>query len=248
MTSIRSFGKMKRKGENESEWKWKKKYFFKIRSGGFLINGKLRFGAYTYYVIIKVEEGGEIGSFGRKTKKLKFLVWFGWLPKNKNPKIRSGGLLKNKNPKIPSSGSGGLLTFRKRETKIRLECRRCLSKNGKNQRFVIEQKFTFAKLKLLNPLERMRTHKAISRILKFPKSTITDTIVQYKNFNTGLMAKRRCILLKSSLESPCSGLYRRKKSSPIEPLDPEIFKFKVEALWKAFDLLRYKFLTYIYFV
>ncbi|CAB4494875.1 unnamed protein product [Rhizophagus irregularis] len=28
----------------------------------------------------------------------------------------------------------------------------------------------------------------------------------------------------------------RKKSSPIESLDPEIFTFKVEALWKAFDL------------
>ena len=30
------------------------------------------------------------------------------------------------------------------------------------------------------------------------------------------------------LESPCSGLYRRKKNSPIESLDPEIFTFKVE--------------------
>ena len=30
------------------------------------------------------------------------------------------------------------------------------------------------------------------------------------------------------LESPYSGLYRRKKSSPIESLDPEIFTFKVE--------------------
>jgi hypothetical protein len=30
------------------------------------------------------------------------------------------------------------------------------------------------------------------------------------------------------LESPCSGLYRRKKSSPIESLDPEIYTFKVE--------------------
>ncbi|CAB4403545.1 unnamed protein product [Rhizophagus irregularis] len=67
--------------------------------------------------------------------------------------------------------------------------------------------------------------------------------------------------------SPCSGLYRRKKSSSIESLDPEIFMFKVEALWKALDLvymnkkracrldhwiwrylrlkLRYKFLIYI---
>ncbi|UZO07157.1 uncharacterized protein OCT59_027452 [Rhizophagus irregularis] len=74
-------------------------------------------------------------------------------------------------------------------------------------------------------------------------------------------------IILGSLESPCSGLYRRKKSSPIESLDPEIFTFKVEALWKAFDLvymnekracrldhciwrylrfkLRYKFLTYI---
>ncbi|CAB5379864.1 unnamed protein product [Rhizophagus irregularis] len=116
----------------------KGKHFFKIRSGGFLINGKLRFGAYTYYVIIKVEEGGEIGSFGwasdlqkkRKTKKLKFLVWFGWLPKNKNPKIRSGGLLKNKNPKIPSSG--GFL--KNKNPKIRSGR---LLKNGKIQRFTI---------------------------------------------------------------------------------------------------------------
>ena len=30
------------------------------------------------------------------------------------------------------------------------------------------------------------------------------------------------------LESPCSGLYRRKKSLPIESLDSEIFTFKVE--------------------
>ncbi|PKB93431.1 hypothetical protein RhiirA5_441299 [Rhizophagus irregularis] len=37
----------------------------------------------------------------------------------------------------------------------------------------------------------MRTHEAISRVLKFPKSTVTDTIVRYKNFNTGLTAKRR---------------------------------------------------------
>uniref|UniRef100_U9SZE0 Transposase Tc1-like domain-containing protein n=1 Tax=Rhizophagus irregularis (strain DAOM 181602 / DAOM 197198 / MUCL 43194) TaxID=747089 RepID=U9SZE0_RHIID len=36
----------------------------------------------------------------------------------------------------------------------------------------------------------MRTYEAISRVLKFPKSTITDTIVRYKNFNTGLTAKR----------------------------------------------------------
>jgi hypothetical protein len=35
-----------------------------------------------------------------------------------------------------------------------------------------------------------RTHEAISRVLKFPKSTVTDTIVRYKNFNTGLTAKR----------------------------------------------------------
>ncbi|CAB4435661.1 unnamed protein product [Rhizophagus irregularis] len=72
-------------------------------------------------------------------------------------------------------------------------------------------------------------------------------------------------IILGSLESPCSGLYRRKKSSPIELLDSEIFTFK--ALWKALDLvymnekrayrldhwiwrylhfkLRYKFLTYI---
>ncbi|GET57075.1 hypothetical protein GLOIN_2v1766788 [Rhizophagus irregularis DAOM 181602=DAOM 197198] len=30
---------------------------------------------------------------------------------------------------------------------------------------------------------------------------------------------------------------RRKKSLPIESLDPEIFTFKVETLWKAFDLV-----------
>ncbi|CAB4377531.1 unnamed protein product [Rhizophagus irregularis] len=35
-----------------------------------------------------------------------------------------------------------------------------------------------------------RTHEAISRVLKFPKSTITNTIVRYKNFNTGLTAKK----------------------------------------------------------
>ncbi|CAB4423111.1 unnamed protein product [Rhizophagus irregularis] len=40
------------------------------------------------------------------------------------------------------------------------------------------------------------------------------------------------------LESPCPGLYRRKKSSPIESLDPEIFAFKVEALQKALDLIQ----------
>src|SRR6185312_7025863 len=35
-----------------------------------------------------------------------------------------------------------------------------------------------------------RTHEAIGRILKIPKSTITDTISRYKNSNTGLTAKR----------------------------------------------------------
>ncbi|PKC11238.1 hypothetical protein RhiirA5_354526 [Rhizophagus irregularis] len=30
------------------------------------------------------------------------------------------------------------------------------------------------------------------------------------------------------LESPCSGLYNRKKSLPIESLDLEIFTFKVK--------------------
>ncbi|UZO00679.1 uncharacterized protein OCT59_011799 [Rhizophagus irregularis] len=99
-----------------------------------------------------------VGFRRRKTKKPKFLVRVGFqrmktqrfvtssggLPKNENPKIRttqrfvtsSGGLPKNENPKIPSSGSGGLLTFRKRGTKIRLGCLGCLPKNGKNQRFV----------------------------------------------------------------------------------------------------------------
>ncbi|GET64485.1 hypothetical protein GLOIN_2v1775927 [Rhizophagus irregularis DAOM 181602=DAOM 197198] len=81
----------------------------------------------------------------------------GGLPKNENPKIpSSGGLPKNENPKIRTtqrflvrvgfrrmkiqrfliSRSGGLLTFRKRGTKIRLGCLGCLPKNGKNQRFV----------------------------------------------------------------------------------------------------------------
>ncbi|CAB4489249.1 unnamed protein product [Rhizophagus irregularis] len=52
-----------------------------------------------------------------------------------------------------------------------------------------------------------RTHEAISHVLKIPKSTITDTIARYKNFNTGLTTKRtgrpcsmnnndRCKLLK----------------------------------------------------
>ncbi|GET63172.1 hypothetical protein GLOIN_2v1766788 [Rhizophagus irregularis DAOM 181602=DAOM 197198] len=44
-------------------------------------------------------------------------------------------------------------------------------------------------------------------------------------------------IILGSLESPCSGLYRQKKSSPIESLDPEIFTFKVEALQKVFDLV-----------
>lgn len=35
-----------------------------------------------------------------------------------------------------------------------------------------------------------RTHEAISRVLKIPKSTITDTISRYKNLNNGLTAKR----------------------------------------------------------
>ncbi|UZO12542.1 uncharacterized protein OCT59_004074 [Rhizophagus irregularis] len=43
-------------------------------------------------------------------------------------------------------------------------------------------------------------------------------------------------IILGSLESPCSGLYRRKKSSPIESLDPEIFTFK--ALRKALDLIQ----------
>ncbi|CAB5294320.1 unnamed protein product [Rhizophagus irregularis] len=41
-----------------------------------------------------------------------------------------------------------------------------------------------------------RTHEAISHVLKIPKSTITDTIARYKNFNTGLTTKRT--------ERPCS--------------------------------------------
>ncbi|GET50673.1 hypothetical protein GLOIN_2v1766788 [Rhizophagus irregularis DAOM 181602=DAOM 197198] len=74
-------------------------------------------------------------------------------------------------------------------------------------------------------------------------------------------------IIKNLLESPCSGLYNRKKSLPIESLDLEIFTFKVKALWKALYLdfmsekracrldhwiwrylrlkLRYKFLIYI---
>ncbi|PKC14130.1 hypothetical protein RhiirA5_409794, partial [Rhizophagus irregularis] len=36
---------------------------------------------------------------------------------------------------------------------------------------------------------------------------------------------------------PCSELYRQKKSLPIELLDLEIFIFKVEAFWKALDLV-----------
>ena len=35
-----------------------------------------------------------------------------------------------------------------------------------------------------------KTHEAISRILKILKSTVTDTIFWYNNFNTGLIAKR----------------------------------------------------------
>ena len=47
-------------------------------------------------------------------------------------------------------------------------------------------------------------------------------------------------IILGSLESPCSGLYRRKKSSPIESLDPEIFTFKVEV--RTFNILKCKYL------
>ncbi|CAB4424046.1 unnamed protein product [Rhizophagus irregularis] len=57
-------------------------------------------------------------------------------------------------------------------------------------------------------------------------------LITKKRSSLGIETIRAC-----SLESPCSGLYRRKKSSPIELLDPEIFTFKVEALWKALDLV-----------
>ncbi|GET53334.1 hypothetical protein GLOIN_2v1779851 [Rhizophagus irregularis DAOM 181602=DAOM 197198] len=71
-----------------------------------------------------------VGFRRRKTKKPRFITSSGGLPKNENPKIRSGGLPKNENPKIlrvgfqrtekpKDSRSGGLLTFRKRGTKIR---------------------------------------------------------------------------------------------------------------------------------
>ncbi|RGB40548.1 hypothetical protein C1646_811253 [Rhizophagus diaphanus] len=42
-------------------------------------------------------------------------------------------------------------------------------------------------------------------------------------------------IILGSLESPYSGLYKRKMRLPIELLDPEIFTFKVEALWKTLE-------------
>ncbi|CAB4406125.1 unnamed protein product [Rhizophagus irregularis] len=62
-----------------------------------------------------------------------------------------------------------------------------------------------------------------------------EFVLPFLNANISRFTNPFSIIL-GSLESPCSGLYRRKKSSPIESLDPEIFTFKVEALWKAFDL------------
>ena len=62
-----------------------------------------------------------------------------------------------------------------------------------------EAYFEMGKNRELNEFERGqvigffiggRTHEAIGRILKIPKSTITDTISRYKNSNTGLTAKR----------------------------------------------------------
>ena len=44
-------------------------------------------------------------------------------------------------------------------------------------------------------------------------------------------------MILGSLESPCSGLYRRKKSSPIESLDPEIFTLKLR--YELFNMLKY---------
>ncbi|GET64484.1 hypothetical protein RIR_jg7005.t1 [Rhizophagus irregularis DAOM 181602=DAOM 197198] len=98
-----------------------------------------------------------VGFRRRKTKKPKFLVRVGFqrmktqrfvtssggLPKNENPKIRTTqrflvrvGFRRMKIQRFLISRSGGLLTFRKRGTKIRLGCLGCLPKNGKNQRFV----------------------------------------------------------------------------------------------------------------
>ncbi|UZO07137.1 uncharacterized protein OCT59_027435 [Rhizophagus irregularis] len=159
-------GKGKTKGENESEWERKKEYFFKIRSGGLLTNGKPRFVSFGWVLLKKENQKTKIPSSGGlpKNENPKILS-SGGLLKNENPKIRSDRLLKNENPKIKirsggllcgktkiRSGSGGLLTFGKSGTKIpsswlpifrKVEprfvsprCLGCLLKNGKNQRFV----------------------------------------------------------------------------------------------------------------
>ncbi|PKY34395.1 hypothetical protein RhiirB3_454053 [Rhizophagus irregularis] len=79
----------------------------------------------------------------------------GGLPKNENPKIRTTqrflvrvGFQRTKTQRFlvqvvfqrtekpKDSRLGGLLTFRKRGTKIRLGVLGCLPKNGKNQRFI----------------------------------------------------------------------------------------------------------------
>jgi len=68
-----------------------------------------------------------------------------------------------------------------------------------------EAYFKMGKNHELNEFERRKiiglqiggkTHEAINRILKILKSTVTDTISRYNNFNTGLTAKRN--------ERPCS--------------------------------------------
>ena len=55
-----------------------------------------------------------------------------------------------------------------------------------------------------------RTHEAISHVLKIPKSTITDTIARYKNFNTGLTHFRMTMLQFIPQEMLKIGLYRKR--------------------------------------
>ncbi|GET64483.1 hypothetical protein RIR_jg7005.t3 [Rhizophagus irregularis DAOM 181602=DAOM 197198] len=91
-----------------------------------------------------------VGFRRRKTKKPKFLVRVGFQRmKTQRFLVQVGfrrmktqrflvrvGFRRMKIQRFLISRSGGLLTFRKRGTKIRLGCLGCLPKNGKNQRFV----------------------------------------------------------------------------------------------------------------
>ncbi|GET64532.1 hypothetical protein GLOIN_2v1766788 [Rhizophagus irregularis DAOM 181602=DAOM 197198] len=64
-------------------------------------------------------------------------------------------------------------------------------------------------------------------LISFITVIYTEFVLPSLNANISRFTDPFSIIL-GSLESPCSGLYRRKKSSPIELLDSEIFTFKVE--------------------